>query len=152
LGKIWYRKNIAENQLIIYNEEPTPISYRLTAPRFDWQKWLNVSGDGSVQGLTIGEVVNDKYVKITGTDVQIKEQDNLTNAFVQKVKQALSDFGLFIENGVASVKEVIAGTVKTDNIEIQGKIQLQDQTTRDIYCTWIDRGEWVKVKGLCQDK
>jgi len=30
-----------------------------------------------------------------------------------------------------------------------GDIILEDQKTGEIYCTWIENGEWIKVKGFC---
>jgi len=155
-GKVWYRKNLLENQLVFYSENSIPISYRLTAPRFDWQSWLNVSKDGSVQGLAVGEVVNNQYVKnieinSQSLDIFSQVEKDLFEEFTQKVKQSLAYLGISFENEIIKLRELVVNMVRTDDIEIKGKIQLQDQTTGDIYCTWIDRGEWVKIKGRCDN-
>jgi hypothetical protein len=42
-GNIWYKKNPEEKKLIIYGNNKGEISYRLTAPRFDWKEWSNYS-------------------------------------------------------------------------------------------------------------
>jgi hypothetical protein len=42
-GSIWYKKNPEEKKLIIYGNNKGEISYRLTAPRFDWKEWSNYS-------------------------------------------------------------------------------------------------------------
>lgn len=49
-SKAWYKKEPENNRLIIFSNLPSEVSYRLTAPRFDWQKWGNVSS-GPYQGL-----------------------------------------------------------------------------------------------------
>ena len=134
-GKVWYEKNPSENQLVLHGENS--VSYRLSAPRFDWQDWLNVSEDGAV-GFEVGEAVNDKYVLAS-------EQ-----GFFQKAGEFLSDAGSVFKEGIIKVKELVSGVIKTDNIEIGGKMQLRDQATGELYCTWIEQGEWVKVKGSCQ--
>jgi len=39
-------------------------------------------------------------------------------------------------------------SVKTARIE---KLEMVDKANGQIYCTWIENGEWVKVQGECQD-
>lgn len=51
-NKVWYKKDPESNRLIILGQSATEISYRLTAPRFDWQKWGNVSSEPH-EGFTI---------------------------------------------------------------------------------------------------
>ncbi|MFA4998422.1 MAG: hypothetical protein WC514_00110 [Candidatus Paceibacterota bacterium] len=134
-GKVWYEKNLSENQIVLYGDNS--VSYRLTAPRFDWQSWLNVSEDGKA-GFEIGESINDGYVLAS-------EQ-----GFLQKAEEFLSDVGSSLEEGIIKVKELVSSVIKTDNIEIGGKIQIRDQATGELYCTWIEQGEWQKAKGSCQ--
>jgi hypothetical protein len=66
---------------------------------------------------------------------------------------SLGDLGATLTSGVMTLKQVIADnlTAKTADIaqvNIQ-RMQMVDQATGDIYCTWIANGEWVKVKGDC---
>ena len=50
-GRVWYEKDEVQRTLTIFAEPHSPfsilhspeISYRLTAPRFDWQEWPNIS-------------------------------------------------------------------------------------------------------------
>jgi hypothetical protein len=49
------------------------------------------------------------------------------------------------------VKELISEVGRFKNLEIENKIQLRDQATGEIYCTWIENGEWVKIKSSCGD-
>ena len=71
----------------------------------------------------------------------------------QSLKSSLTNLGATLAGGVMSLKQIIADsiTVKTADIaqiNIQ-KMQIVDQTTGDIYCTWLSNGEWQKVKGSC---
>ena len=62
-GEVWYEKNPAENQLVIYalptinypvTELPSyEVSYRLTSSRFDWRQWPNLLEDQSVSGFKV---------------------------------------------------------------------------------------------------
>jgi hypothetical protein len=63
-GEVWYEKNPSENQLVFYaspignwkleigNSQPE-ISFRLSAPRFDWRQWPNLLEDQSVSGFKV---------------------------------------------------------------------------------------------------
>ncbi len=64
-GRVWYEKHPSENRLTIF-AQPVPtnynefqqisdfkVSYRLTAPRFDWRKWGNLVEDQSVPGFKV---------------------------------------------------------------------------------------------------
>ena len=77
------------------------------------------------------------------------EETSLFENLTQKIKQVLASLGLAIENGIAKVKELIADWGRFKNLEVENKIQLRDQATGEIYCTWIENGEWKKVKGEC---
>jgi len=61
-GQIWYEKYPDKNQLIFYASplnsqfsihNSPEISYRLTAPRFDWYKWTNIAHDQTMNGLFV---------------------------------------------------------------------------------------------------
>ncbi len=63
-GRVWYEKKPAENRLVIYSAPITQlpnypitnleVSYRLTAPRFDWKDWSNKS-DTDAEGVKVPE-------------------------------------------------------------------------------------------------
>ena len=62
-GEVWYKKKSMESQLIIYSETATSVSYRLTAPRFDWNKWPNIVENETATGLMVDEIVNEQYTR-----------------------------------------------------------------------------------------
>lgn len=156
-GQVWYKKDPGSNQLIIYGQIPNSVSYRLTAPRFDWRKWLNLVEDGGVEGIMVEETINDKYAStsedfnlttalVDGAETSL-ESDSFPD-FIQKIKQALANLGLFIENGIAQVQELIAEKITAKKARLD-KMEMVDQTTGEIYCIWIENGEWLKVKEEC---
>jgi PKD repeat protein len=112
----------------------------------------------------------DLPINEDGSTVRSQTSTNQTNSqplftissfeeFIQKVKEALSSLGLYIENGIAKVKEIVAEKltaeivfsreIKTERITTN-EIQMVDKATGEIYCTWIENGEWRKVKGECE--
>ena len=50
-GKVWYEKN--GNSIIIYGDRAGEVSFRLSAPRVDYQKWRNLANDQSLEGINI---------------------------------------------------------------------------------------------------
>lgn len=53
-GNVWYQKNYAEGKLIVYSSQAGEVSYRLTAPRFDWRSWSDKpSGLQPGEGLKV---------------------------------------------------------------------------------------------------
>ncbi|KKK76265.1 hypothetical protein LCGC14_2865410, partial [marine sediment metagenome] len=64
-GDVWYEKNVEDKQVIIYaqlKEVQLPsigtleVSYRLTAPRFDWKTWKNTTED-DVEGFNLDKLL-----------------------------------------------------------------------------------------------
>ncbi|MDP2930293.1 MAG: hypothetical protein Q8N56_01645, partial [bacterium] len=66
------------------------------------------------------------------------------------IKQALASLGLFIENGIAQVKELVAERIFAKRVQVN-ELEMIDKATSEIYCTWIENGEWMKEKGECVD-
>ena len=87
-------------------------------------------------------------VGLIGPDQQ--SQTTILSAFAETVKAALAEMGLIMQNGVASLREVIAGKVTTQTAKMD-KMEMVDNATGELYCTWIENGEWKKVKGSCED-
>ena len=75
-------------------------------------------------------------------------QAGIFDEFVQKVKSTLSSLGLAIENGIATLKEIIVDKLTTKVAKIE-KLEMVDSATGEIWCTWVENGEWQKVKGEC---
>jgi len=84
----------------------------------------------------------------TSTIEQSSSSSSLFSSLIDGVKQAFTSVGLAIENGIARVKELITDTLFAKKARIE-KLEMVDSVTREIYCTWIENGEWQKVKGEC---
>jgi hypothetical protein len=120
--------------------------------------------------LILNELKKQKG-EIEELKLAINNQDSLTqdgqefinsppvNSLAGKIKQLLEKLGLFIENGIAKLKEIIVEKltaeiivtkeIKTEKITTN-EIQLVDKATGETYCVRIENGEWVKVKGECE--
>ncbi|MBT9169431.1 MAG: hypothetical protein DDT19_02791 [Syntrophomonadaceae bacterium] len=96
---------------------------------------LNQNGDL----LQNGQEVNSQFVN---------SQSN--NSLIETIKQALASLGLVIENGIAKVKELFAEKIFTKTARVE-KLEMVDKATGKIFCTWIENGEWQKVKSSCDD-
>jgi hypothetical protein len=115
-GQAWYEKDPGNNQIIFYGSSPGKVSYRLTAPRFDWNKWGNISEDGGVTGLSPEFTVNDNYSSSTiiATDsvFPITEEpqsviDDLLEAlkeFMSVSRDEISSLSKMVVNGILEVR------------------------------------------------
>jgi len=111
---------------------------------------------GNIQGLDLGAYIGFLHEVMKA---QQKEIDQLKlvisqNSLIESIKQALSSLGLFVENGIAHLQELIAEKItfrkaEGEKIKVQ-ELEMVDKTTGEIYCTWIENGEWTKVKGECK--
>ena len=52
-GKVWYEKR--GNKLIIYGDKSGEVSYRLSAPRIDYQNWTNLIKDQNITGIKVDD-------------------------------------------------------------------------------------------------
>jgi ethanolamine utilization microcompartment shell protein EutS len=117
------------------------------------------------------QALKEQQKEIEELKLAINENGNLTqngqelvnsqsvNSLIETIKQLLENLGLLLENGIAKVKEIItekltAEIVVTKEIKTErittNEIQIVDKATGEIYCTWIENGEWKKVKGECE--
>lgn len=69
-----------------------------------------------------------------------------------KVKDKVVEFSeLFIEK--LSTLEIVTEKLKAKSINTEtissDTIQLRDKATGDIYCVWIENGQWLQAKGEC---
>jgi hypothetical protein len=71
-------------------------------------------------------------------------EGGVTDIFLASFKEVLQTLGAKIQDGVLTIKNLIADRVTTKELEIV------DKATGEIYCTWIEGGEWVKVKSECK--
>ncbi len=73
----------------------------------------------------------------------------INSSFIGKVKTILKSLGLIIEDGVAFIKDLTVEKLIVKKAIRINKMEMVDQATGQVYCTWIENGEWVKNKGSC---
>jgi len=105
-----------------------------------WVKW------NSVKAQLLAEARGE--LSQTGTWGEGSIAGVKTETLLDKVTNVLSTLGVSIENGITKIKELAVEKSTTDIARIK-KMEMIDEDTGDIYCTWIKAGEWVKVKGEC---
>ena len=97
--------------------------------------------------------VQDIKTQLAGNNVQLDQSGVLGTGQISgvsdsSISQALTNLGMSIIDGAATLKEIIADKliVKTARID---KLEMVDSTTGEVYCTRIANGEWQKTKGEC---
>jgi len=115
--------------------------------------------DNPEQGKVLAYIDNSWYGGslerngvLEGSSINLSGGDS---NFVKKLVSSLEYFGIIIRNGFVQVKELMADKVtatfaRFERAEIE-KLQMKDHKTGEVYCTWIENGEWQKVKGPCED-
>ena len=79
--RAWYDFDPDALKLTFYTSRPTNVSYRLTAPRFDWQKWANTRADDDRAGMTL----NYDSAWFNGNGSQGTPEDPLANLSIEEV-------------------------------------------------------------------
>jgi hypothetical protein len=75
-----YVKDVVNRKLIFYGTRPVEISYRLTAPRFDHEKWPTLRNNQDGRGFQPGEYVFGN----SGNGQAVTEADLLADLFEQE--------------------------------------------------------------------
>jgi len=106
-----------------------------------WVKW------DSVKAQLLAEA-RGELSQTTGTSGSGEVSGVSTETLADKVTNVLIGLGISIKDGVTSITQLATQKFSTDTARIK-KIEMVDGSTGEIYCTWIDNGEWQKVKGEC---
>ncbi len=138
-ARVWYVVNPQAFTLTIYTSKPSVVSYRLTAPRFDSDKWQNTRADSDTPGFVLndgielalsgsGDVIGDT----TSIDnVHIEETQVSESSFTYQVKTASGD----ILNEVSAFSRSIIGTLTAGSITtrrlVTDSLSIGNQTLRD---------------------
>jgi hypothetical protein len=67
------------------------------------------------------------------------------------VTNALQSLGMALKDGVATLQGVVVDTFTARKARVN-ELEMTDKATGEIYCTWIENGEWIKVKGACDSQ
>ena len=106
-----------------------------------WVTW------NSVKNELLAEI-EAKGLDVTGALGTGEVSGVQTTTLADKVKNVLSTMGISIKDGVTNITKLAVKSFSADTATIKG-LQMVDKSTGDIYCTWIENGEWQKAKGEC---
>ncbi len=131
------------NNLVIYGKDGLPIGLkyeRIPLYILEVVKRQQTDIAELKQQLSINNITTDQTGTI-GSGAILGVTD-------QSVQLSLSRLGASLIDGIMSLKQIIVDslTAKTAKIE---RLEMVDQSTGEVYCTWIENGEWQKVKGEC---
>ena len=99
---------------------------------------------GQVQELRSGKTVLSE--RSVTAEAAISEDNN--PSFFEQAKSALASLGFPLENGIARLEKLDVNKLRVKTARID-KMEMVDQNTLDVYCTWIENGEWKKTNGEC---
>ena len=68
---------------------------------------------------------------------------------ISALEQALASLGLWIEDKIVRVKELIAEKIFAKIVKVE-QLEMIDKSTGETYCAWIENGEWMRKKGECR--
>ncbi|OGI67631.1 hypothetical protein A2732_02100 [Candidatus Nomurabacteria bacterium RIFCSPHIGHO2_01_FULL_40_10] len=73
------------------------------------------------------------------------------NSFFDSILSMFKNaFEIVFEKGILKVANVIAGIIKTDELEVKGAgVTVYDRTTGEPYCLGVDNGVTVSTPGIC---
>ena len=127
--RVWYDINESQYTISIYSTRPTNVSYRFTAPRFDYALWTNYNTDPGSTGF----IVNNGPLTVTGSgDIEEAQNESLANIQIEEVTAPtgprlfenlslpvyqLKDAAGNIINEVAKVSDFVAANVKVGAIQ-----------------------------------
>ncbi len=106
-----------------------------------WVKW------DSVKAQLLAEA-RGELSKTSGTSGSGVIENVDTTPLVDRVTNVLSSLGISIKDGITNINQLVVQKSDTQIAKIQ-KMEMVDQDTGEIYCTWVKSGEWIKVKGEC---
>ncbi|KKQ67947.1 MAG: hypothetical protein US88_C0008G0001, partial [Parcubacteria group bacterium GW2011_GWA2_38_27] len=107
----------------------------------DFVKEYMIVADGSITALGANSATGDATI---GSGAG----GGVLSWLAQKVKAVLAELGMVLEDGVASLKQVVVDRFNAKTARIE-KMEMVDSATGEIYCAWIKNGDWVKAKGEC---
>jgi len=133
--RTWYKVNKDTFSLTVYSSRPTTISYRLTAPRFDYEKWKNANPFGS-GGFVLndpdiaplvalnqsGSIPQDTYHIATSASNDIRVTNDKTGEIIEEIATYAR----------ATIGSIQTGYVDAQHIVVRGVISAVDIAAQNI--------------------
>lgn len=139
--RTWYSYDPKDNSITFFASAPTTISYRLTAPRFDSEKWANTRPEND---FVIGFVLNDTgrlspvsktySTNTISNPVDAEYRGDLTN-FKEK-NQLFTLTGDFVDQFMSATQgifgQIMAGYIQTQNLLVESSLVASKTFTNTI--------------------
>ncbi len=153
-AKVSYKKDPANNRLIIFGDKPLEVSWRLSAPRFDWRNWPTDQGK-EYQGIGIvvsSSTENSNYALTSGSASSDASLFSQLKGFLTGTAGGFEDFlaaiGGTIKDGVLSLRQLVVDKLFARTARVGG-LEMVDKATGKIWCAQIENGIWSLVQGEC---
>gem|GEM_PF-6546283 len=132
-ARTWYSIDKDSYTLTVYSSRPTTVSYRLSAPRFDYARWPNVSGPNASGGFIINDpdvqpiVSLNKFGNIPEETYAInKVTAQITNNVEKSVYEVRNGNGDLVEETAAFAKVtaayVEAGAIQAEEVAVRATL------------------------------
>ena len=145
-ANVWYEVDYAERQVILISDTPTRVSYRFTAPRFDYEKWTNYNDDGVVGFTPPG--TDEDFFDNEPPVISFAENSGM-NAIISAVLDKLAELGIAFVDGVVTIAQLSVETFTIGSNSNPSGITLYDELTGEPYCLKIRNGAALSFAGEC---
>ncbi len=139
--RTWYSYDPKDNSITFFASAPTTISYRLTAPRFDSEKWANTRPEND---FVIGFVLNDTgrlspvsktYSANTISNPEDAEYRGDLASFREK-NQLFTLTGDFVDQFISATQgifgQIMVGYIQTQNLLVESSLVTSKTFTNTI--------------------
>jgi len=169
--RTWYYVDKEHFTITIFSSRPTSISYRFTAPRFDYEQWANTrnsqhsgyvlndpdmpslltvdeNGNGQNESPQIVKETNGEYVydgNIENLELRIKNSE-----YALKVgEEIIEEMGAFAEVAAARIN---AGLIETEDMIVNGILVATNITSEKIVSTTAEIGNLIAKNITVREK
>ncbi len=148
-AEVSYKKDPANNRLIIFGNQPCEVSYRLTAPRFDYEKWPSIADEEDQgKGFVVPEfplkLDSDGSVEIDLQELADSLSDEEDKGFFDNLQTSILNFfssvGATIRDGVLSFTHLIVDKLIVKELEVQNSMILRSPSGKCFKVTVSDEG------------
>ncbi len=138
-GKVWYSIDETSSTLTLYSSTPTELSYRLTAPRFDSEKWANARPESD---NSTGFVLNDGG-NIASSAQQVTQQAptlskqydgifSLIGSYIEEFTSAQDALFAKLTTGILSAQKITSPLIETESLKASTSVEAPRFTTASL--------------------
>ena len=160
--RTWYDINEEHGLITFFATDPVSVSYRMTAPRFDFEKWTNFNYDG-VSGFVISD--EDEVSVPSQSDIDAfyagLSFDEVLAGAAPEEQTIVSTMQAYMGGVLGSITDTIevagewifnrlkAKSIETDELKVNNGIQVIDELTGEVSCIRVRGGVFISSKGEC---